>query len=386
MAATPGTITVDFISQYTGPHRVCYRIGNVGPYTCAIVNCLGNGAACSYVINVTVDNETCPSVTYEGYVQPACVDIASTSERVAFTYTFNPTPTCKKYTVICANAPVDHFNVTNPGNGYNPAAPPLVVVSGSATATAVVGTGFIKTTTITFIGGGSGYTNGVYTNVPLLGGSGTGAQGTFSVVAGVVVSGAVTTVGNGYTTGDVLTPDPTFMGPSTPITSATFSINSDYGTIIQLLLTGAGSGYTTPPSVTIPPSGGVPATGAAILAACPIINTTGCSGTPGFIPNVLEIGDSVQLCKVGAAPSLSSQFTVTPNGNCTCSCSTVTLGVTGASGSIGYVYNNCSGAFVEGTLNIGDPAIVTCVVTGSVLAYNLAGDAAPSIAYGAACP
>ena len=387
MPATPANITVDFISNYTGPHRVCYRIGNVGPYTCFTVNCLGGGAACSYVIPISVDNETCPAVSFEGYVQPSCIDILSTSERVAFTYTFNPTPACLKYTVDCLNAPVASFVVTNPGSGYIPAAPPLIVVSGSATAVAVVGTGFILTQIIpSFIGGGSGYVDGVYLNVPLLGGTGAGALGTFSVVGGIVVSGEVTTPGNGYLDGEVLSPNPAFMGPSVPITTATFAITSDYGTITQLNVVTPGSGYTTPPSVTIPPSGGIPALGGAVLEPCPVINATGCSGLGGIIPNILQVGDSVELCKVGVAPVLSAQFGVNLNGNCACSCLTVTLGVTGLGGTIGYTYNDCNGAFVEGTLNLGDPAIVTCVVAGSLLAFNLSGDAAPSIAYGASCP
>ena len=385
MPATPANITIDFISEYTGPHRVCYRIGNVGPYTCATVNCLGGGVTCSYVIPISVDNETCPVVEYEGYVQPSCVDINSLSDRVGFVYTFTPNPTCLKYTVDCLNAPVASFNVVNPGSGYIPGSPPLIVVSGTATAVAVVGTGFITTVVIpSFISGGSGYSDGVYPGVPLLNGLGAGGVGTFSVVGGIVVSGTITTPGDNYQTGDILTPDATFMG-AIPITNATFAIDSDYSTIKQLNMTAPGSGYTTPPSVTIPPSGGVPATGSAVLEPCPVVNTTGCDGTPGVIPAILAVGDSVQVCAVGAAPVLSSQFAVALNGNCTCSCLTTTIDATGVGGSIGYSYNTCSGAFVSGTYTVGDPAVVACAVAGSVLTYVLSGAPVPNVVYGASC-
>lgn len=54
------------------------------------------------------------------------------------------------------------------------------------------------------ITGGSGYTNGTYTNVALAGGSGTGAQAKIYVSAGAVTNVVTTTQGTGYHTGDVL--------------------------------------------------------------------------------------------------------------------------------------------------------------------------------------
>jgi len=58
--------------------------------------------------------------------------------------------------------------------------------------------------TLGTITGGSAYTNGTYTLVPLTGGSGTGAQATIVVAGNTVTTVTVTTVGNYYDVGDVL--------------------------------------------------------------------------------------------------------------------------------------------------------------------------------------
>ena len=95
MALVPATITVNFTSNYTGNHRVCYRLGGVGPYDCTtIVACLGGGTPCSTTINVTVDDEACTDYVYDGYVQAVCEAEASTTGRVAWTATYTPTNAC----------------------------------------------------------------------------------------------------------------------------------------------------------------------------------------------------------------------------------------------------------------------------------------------------
>jgi hypothetical protein len=71
--------------------------------------------------------------------------------------------------------------------------------------------GMIKTLS-TSITGGSVYTNGVYPNVPLTNGNGTGAIGTITVSSNVVTAVTITTGGNFYTVGDVLSASNSYLG------------------------------------------------------------------------------------------------------------------------------------------------------------------------------
>lgn len=62
-----------------------------------------------------------------------------------------------------------------------------------------------KIDTLGTIAGGSGYTNGTYFDVPLTGGSGTGAMATITVSGGAVTAVTITGRGCQYSVGDVLT-------------------------------------------------------------------------------------------------------------------------------------------------------------------------------------
>jgi hypothetical protein len=111
MAPQPATITVNFTPNYTGNHRVCYRIqGSGDPYTCTIVT----APATSYAIPITVDNETCDEITYEGYVQPLCQEEESEEGRIPFVVTFTPEPSCNLYTIaytrVGENTPVTMYD------------------------------------------------------------------------------------------------------------------------------------------------------------------------------------------------------------------------------------------------------------------------------------
>lgn len=102
MALVPATITVNFTSNYTGNHRVCYRLGGVGPYDCTtIVTCLGGGTPCSTTINVIVDDESCNDYVYDGYVQAVCETEDSPLGIVAWTATYTPTNACFSVAFTC---------------------------------------------------------------------------------------------------------------------------------------------------------------------------------------------------------------------------------------------------------------------------------------------
>jgi hypothetical protein len=61
---------------------------------------------------------------------------------------------------------------------------------------------------------GSGFTNGTYANVSLLGGSGSGATATFTVVANAVSAVVITDAGVNYAVGDILTISQVSLGGS----------------------------------------------------------------------------------------------------------------------------------------------------------------------------
>lgn len=71
--------------------------------------------------------------------------------------------------------------------------------------------GMIKTLN-TSITGGTVYTNGVYPNVPLTGGNGTGAIATITVSGNVVTAVTITNGGNFYTVGDTLSCSNSYLG------------------------------------------------------------------------------------------------------------------------------------------------------------------------------
>lgn len=282
----PVTLTINFTSYYAGDHRVCVSIdGN--PYDCTIVvTCIGFGTACSAVYNATVDNETCSDMVFDVYVQPVCESEESLEKRTYATYTFTPSPACKKYTLECKNAPIESITITTPGTGYTSAP-----------------------------------------NVTISGGGGLGATAT------------------------------AIVNPLAPYEITGFTI------------TNYGSGYTSPPFVNIDNPAdplGTPATAIADLDQCGSISFATCSGTYTVPADVVEVGDSIEVCSpTTGGPVVTSQYTKTENGNCLCDCENLTIEVTGASGSIDYYANACDGGQLTGTLNAGDPVVSACIATGS---------------------
>jgi hypothetical protein len=87
----------------------------------------------------------------------------------------------------------------------------------------------IATTSLT--NGGSLYTNGTYTNVPLTGGSGSGAIATIVVSGQAVTSVTLTNTGNFYAVGDILSTSSSYIGGSGSGLSITvLTVNNTAGT------------------------------------------------------------------------------------------------------------------------------------------------------------
>lgn len=100
--------------------------------------------------------------------------------------------------------------------------------------------------TLGTVTGGSGYTNGTFTNVPLTGGSGSGAKATIVVASNAVSTVTVTNDGNGYLVGDTLSAAASSIGSGVEtygaITGGTLYTD---GTYLSVPMTGgSGSGAT----------------------------------------------------------------------------------------------------------------------------------------------
>jgi len=113
----------------------------------------------------------------------------------------------------------DTFNEVNGSeflylDTYNTQAAIGQVISGSniPTGTKVVAITTSNIKTLGTITPGSGYVDAVYTNVPLTGGSGSGAEATISVVGGAVTTVTLTARGAGYAVGDSLSASNTNLG------------------------------------------------------------------------------------------------------------------------------------------------------------------------------
>jgi fibronectin-binding autotransporter adhesin len=196
------------------------------------------------------------------------------------------------------------YTVTSQGSGYTSA--PTVFLTGGgfstrasavATLTSLVGSGYTIAPLVTFIGGGG--TGAAATSV-----LGTGAQ------AGQVVSYNITNPGIGYTTAPtvILTraPGDTTGSGASAIARIT-TINADTVTAINPVL--QGSGYTSPPSVTI--------AGANVSAnAVPVLGTT--PGTLGQVTSISNIDGgsgytSPPVVTISAPPSGGIQAVYTAN-------------------------------------------------------------------------
>ena len=125
---------------------------------------------------------------------------------------------------------------------YNTQAAIGQVISGSniPTGTKVVAITTSNIKTLGTITPGSGYVDAVYTNVPLTGGSGSGAEATISVVGGAVTTVTITARGAGYAVGDSLSASNTNLGG----TGSGFAIpvSAIYAQAIEMSAASTGTG------------------------------------------------------------------------------------------------------------------------------------------------
>ena len=323
MALVPATITVNFISNYIGPHRVCYRVVGAPTWICTQPgtpgpgfhpNCAGQGNPCSYDIDILVDNETCAQVDYEIYTQAACEDEISTVGRDpvfpgVYNISFIPDPACNRYEVTCDNSPLTNLVLTSgspSGAGYAPAP---------------------GTFPITFVGGG-----------------GAGALGTATVDGGGQITGIVLDApGTGYTSAPVIDLDT--------------------------------------------PGGGAGATGTVDLLGCTALTIYDCvsGATAEILPlSTFHPGETYDMCG-SSEPTVPADYSIVEDGNCLCNCEITDIGNSGPDGVVSYTYIACNGTVISGTLNNGIYLGATCMVAGSLIVTNLTLSAAADITVGAAC-
>lgn len=364
MTPIAATLDVNFVSNFAGQHRICYRIVPSLVYDCTtVVTCLGGGNTCTASIPILVDNNTCVPVTYEGYVQAECESEESLVGRIPFYISFIPNPICDSYTVTCITTGVDSILSDIVGAGYDPLVPP--------TALLTLGGGGVGAVATVFIGNGVSvsphgtlYADGTYTLVPLINiiGAGIGALATVVIFAGEVTGATITTTGTDYLPLDTFGFNSAYIGRTGSGAVGTFS--SVYGTVTGVGVT-PGSGFTLVPIVTIdPPPGtlGTLATAHAILELCPdqILGSDCGGGDPATITG-MAIGQHINACMTDL-PVVLPEYTFVKAG-CCFDCLEVTF--TAVLDPVTITWTTCGGEQGSLLLNPGDSHGPICVVNNS---------------------
>lgn len=145
---------------------------------------------------------------------------------------YGPNGAMAQVTLTVTDGAITTTSITNAGTNYTVGVyhqVPLAVDSPGgewATATITVTGSAVGTASSTM---GSAYTDGTHVGIPLVGGSGTGALATFTVVGGMVVDAVFTARGSGYAVSDVLTA--TLPGDPTPFVATIVTL---FGTVTGL--------------------------------------------------------------------------------------------------------------------------------------------------------
>lgn len=390
MALVTATITVDFTANYSGNHRICWRVQGSGvPYDCStLVNCVGGGTACSAVFTADVNTTSCDGViTFEGYVQAACQDILSTDGRLTWTVDYTPTPTCVRHELECSYVGIQGITIKDPGAGYligdTVSLTPVGVdpnLSDAIITISAVGTGSI--TSITGLASaGSGYTNGDVITVDLLVAPGcsyvTPATITITGVdgGGGVTSYTLTTNGSGYTCNGIFI----FTGGTGTGFSVTLTEGVDYnllGAILGFNISDPGS-YNSEPAVTITSGTGAGFVGTVVLENCPAWMTIAqdCSGNTVDLTPGIPLGVTWATCLTTPVVGATYQYTVTQTGCCipadTINDVCFDYHIENTTGSPQTVqYTACGGT---DTITIAIPdsaAVAVCAVEGGIVDYQ----------------
>ena len=178
---------------------------------------------------------------------------------------------------------VTGINITNPGEGYDAASPPVISINngGGLNATAeVVVDGSI--TSISVDNGGSGYTSSPL--VSIVGGGGSGAAATAIITKGVVSRVLINDGGTGYTS----QPSITIVGGGGSSATATASVR---GPIKSISVTNGGESYISKPDILL--SSGTGAVAQPIVNDGRIISIAIISAGQGYTtaPEVIIQGD-----------------------------------------------------------------------------------------------
>lgn len=310
MALVTATITVDFTANYSGNHRVCWRVqGSGDPYDCStLVNCVGGGTVCSAVFTAEVNTTSCDGViTFEGYVQAACQDILSTDGRLTWTVDYTPTVVCKRYEITCTYVPINSITITNAGTNYivgdTVELTPVGTdpnLSNAIITVSAVGTGSIDSLSTVF-SAGSGYTAGDVITINLLAGSGCGYTMPATIkIDSVDNSGAVTaysliTSGSGYICNTFAFTGGTGTGFSVSLTKGVHY--NLLGSILGFTISDAGS-YNSVPSIYVTSGKGTGFTGTVVLGKCSSDSEIDidCTGVTITYPDDNSLGAVWALC------------------------------------------------------------------------------------------
>lgn len=99
---TTGYIQLQFNATYLGDYRVCWRVGNVGAYTCFTVNCGSLGLCSVYITPVSFPTNACDgTLNYNGYVQASCEDPNDTSGAVFWNIDYDLVTDCNPWEITC---------------------------------------------------------------------------------------------------------------------------------------------------------------------------------------------------------------------------------------------------------------------------------------------